>query len=80
MALAFAAMVWAAWRRDGILRRVFQQKWLCFFGVYSYSIYLFHLPIRAVIRTRFLAIGSSGRCPLPLFPGSCCSTFWPQWQ
>lgn len=48
--LAFAALLWVTYREDGLLRRIFQQRWLRFLGVYSYSLYLFHLPIRAIIR------------------------------
>lgn len=50
VALTFAAIVWTTSRHDGILRRIFDQRMLRFFGVYSYSLYLFHLPVRALIR------------------------------
>jgi peptidoglycan/LPS O-acetylase OafA/YrhL len=65
VAALFAAMLWVTYHRDGILRRIFEQKWLRFFGVYSYSIYLFHLPLRAAIRDtvfgdpQFRALASS---------------------
>ncbi len=65
VAALFAAMLWAAYHQRGILRRIFEMKWLRFFGVYSYSIYLFHLPIRAVVRDtvfgdpQFRALSSS---------------------
>ncbi len=66
VSLGFAAMLWAAYHRDGLLRRFFEQRWLRFFGVYSYSMYLLHLPIRAVIRDtlfgnrQFHMLSSSG--------------------
>jgi len=50
VAAFFGAVLWIAYHRQGILRRIFEQKWLRFFGIYSYSLYLFHLPVRAAIR------------------------------
>jgi len=39
--------------KGSIVNRIFASGFLTFFGKYSYAIYLFHLPIRAVIRDLF---------------------------
>lgn len=36
--------------QGGFLNRIFTTKFLVTFGRYSYAIYLFHLPVRAIIR------------------------------
>jgi peptidoglycan/LPS O-acetylase OafA/YrhL len=40
-------------RKGSFRERIFASKFFIFFGKYSYAIYLFHLPIRAVIRDAF---------------------------
>lgn len=50
VALGFAALLWVTYHNNGVLRHIFEQRWLRFLGVYSYSLYLFHLPLRALIR------------------------------
>jgi peptidoglycan/LPS O-acetylase OafA/YrhL len=50
VALAFASLLWLTYRNAGILRRIFSLGFLRFFGVYSYSIYLFHKPVLSVLR------------------------------
>jgi len=43
------------------LHRVFASRWLQFFGVYSYGLYLFHLPVRAILAIR--VYGPAYRAP-----------------
>jgi peptidoglycan/LPS O-acetylase OafA/YrhL len=50
VSLMFAALLWTGYRQDVLARQFFEQRWLRFFGVYSYSIYLFHRPILSGLR------------------------------
>jgi peptidoglycan/LPS O-acetylase OafA/YrhL len=42
---------------SNILRRIFRNRILIFFGKYSYSMYLIHLPIASVLWFKFMDIG-----------------------
>lgn len=50
VAIACAGLLWQVFYSPAFLGGVFNSRFLRFFGTYSYSLYLFHLPMRAVIR------------------------------
>jgi peptidoglycan/LPS O-acetylase OafA/YrhL len=67
VALAFASLlvVVVEAERGGRLHRAFASRWVCFFGVYSYGLYLVHLPIRALVADR--VYGPAWRSPRHVF-------------
>ena len=49
---------------DNVVRRIFSPRWLCWVGLFSYTLYLFHLPMVTGLRVTLERFGWHG---LPLF-------------
>ena len=67
VALAFASLlvVVVEAERGAGLHRAFASRWMRFFGVYSYGLYLVHLPVRALVADK--VYGPAWRSPRHAF-------------
>jgi peptidoglycan/LPS O-acetylase OafA/YrhL len=82
MALLFTSLMLQGLLRDGFVRRACDTKPLMRLGDYSYCIYLFHVPIGALVKWAMLSsLGDTGA--LPVFAISCAAivsfahlTYW----
>lgn len=57
------------WYPEGTLQKILSQKWLCFAGMRSYFIYLFHVPVLGFVNSVFFKF--DGRMPVDTPEGFC---------
>ncbi len=58
---ASALLLWAATcSTDNVVRQVFSARWLCWIGLFSYTLYLFHLPVVIGLTALLKHFGLSG--------------------
>ena len=53
VAFAWAAFILLALKGAGLTSRIMSQRWLRFFGVYSYGMYVYHRLILNALTTEF---------------------------
>ena len=72
--LAWSVLLLAATNGNGVVRRALEWKPPCFVGLVSFSIYMWHLPVIAVLRP---VLAGSG--PLLTFPATLATSVVLAW-